>query len=289
MVGCMFKKRKKLKIGLALGGGGARGFTHLGVLKAFEEYGIKFDAVAGTSVGSLVGAFYCAGYSYEQIYNIAKKLEVKDIRTNKVFFMPSKTDGLEKLIVDELGNIEIEELKIPYCAIAVDLKSTDEIHIKKGNLAKAVAGSCCVPGVFQPVEHEDMLLCDGGLKNTLPANVLKMMGCDYVVSVDINKSRGYGTDSVKVVDVLACSIRILMKSNVIKGYLYSDVVLRPNTKQFKSTKKDGFEEMIEEGYREAVDKIDEIIDLFDNKKMSKRKRKKLIEENYKFSDEWFDD
>lgn len=289
MVGCMFKKRKKLKIGLALGGGGARGFTHLGVLKAFEEYGIKFDAVAGTSVGSLVGAFYCAGYSYEQIYNIAKKLEVKDIKTNKVFFMPSKTDGLEKLIVDELGNIEIEELKIPYCAIAVDLKSTDEIHIKKGNLAKAVAGSCCVPGVFQPVEHEDMLLCDGGLKNTLPANVLKMMGCDYVVSVDINKSRGYGTDSAKVVDVLACSIRILMKSNVIKGYLYSDVVLRPNTKQFKSTKKDGFEEMIEEGYREAVDKIDEIIDLFDNKKMSKRKRKKLIEENYKFSDEWFDD
>ena len=285
----MFKKKKKVKIGLALGGGGARGFTHIGAIKAFEEYGIKFDAVAGTSVGSLVGAFYCAGYSYDKLYQIAKELDVKDIRTNKVFFMPSKTDGLEKLICEELGDINIEDLKLPFCAVAVDLKTTDEIHLSKGNLAKAVAGSCCVPGIFQPVEFEDMLLCDGGLKNTLPANVLKLMGCDYVVSVDINKSRGYGTDSSKVVDVLACSIRILMKSNVIKGYLYSDVILKPNTKQFKSTKKDGFEQMIEEGYRETVDKIKEVIDLFDNKKISKRKRKKLIEENYKFSDDWFEE
>lgn len=283
----IFAKKNKVKVGLALGGGGARGFTHLGALKAFEEYGIKFDAVAGTSVGSLVGALYCAGYTYEQMYRIAKELEVKDIRTSKVFFMPSKTDGLESIIIEELGDINIEDLKIPFCAVAVDLKSTEEIHLEKGNLAKAVAGSCCVPGVFQPVEFEDKLLCDGGLKNTVPANVLKLMGCDYVVSIDINKSRGYGTDSAKLVDVLSCSIRILMKSNAIKGYLYSDVILKPNTKQFKSTKKDGFEDMIDEGYREAVDKIGDILKLFDNKRLSKRVRKKFVEEDRRLSDEWF--
>lgn len=285
-MGIFSLKKQKVKIGLALGGGGARGFTHLGALKAFEEYGIKFDAVAGTSVGSLVGALYCAGYTFEQMYRIAKEVEVKDIRTSKVFFMPSKTDGLEKIIIDELGDINIEDLKIPFCAVAVDLKTTDEVHLQKGNLAKAVAGSCCVPGVFQPVEFEDKLLCDGGLKNTVPANVLKLMGCDYVVSIDINKSRGYGTDSTKLVDVLACSIRILMKSNVIKGYLYSDVILKPNTKQFKSTRKDGFEDMIDEGYREAVDKIGQIIKLYDNKRISKRIRKRFVEENRKLSDEW---
>lgn len=283
----IFAKKNKVKVGLALGGGGARGFTHLGALKAFEEYGIKFDAVAGTSVGSLVGALYCAGYTYEQMYRIAKELEVKDIRTSKVFFMPSKTDGLESIIIEELGDINIEDLKIPFCAVAVDLKSTEEIHLEKGNLAKAVAGSCCVPGVFQPVEFEDKLLCDGGLKNTVPANVLKLMGCDYVVSIDINKSRGYGTDSAKLVDVLSCSIRILMKNNAIKGYLYSDVILKPNTKQFKSTKKDGFEDMIDEGYREAVDKIGDILKLFDNKRLSKRVRKKFVEEDRRLSDEWF--
>lgn len=108
------------------------------------------------------------------------------------------------------------------------------------------------------------------------------MGCDYVVSVDINKSRAYGTESTKVVDVLACSIRILMKSNVVKGYLYSDVLLKPETKKFKSTKKEGYEEMIEEGYRCAIDQMNEIISLFNNKKISKRKRKKFIEENSKF-------
>ncbi len=279
----MFKReKKKVKIGLALGGGGARGFTHIGVLKAFEEYGIKFDAIAGTSVGSLIGAFYAAGYSYEQMYRIARETEMKDIKTNKIFFMPSKTDGIEKLIVDELGDINIEDLKVPFVAVAVDLKTTEEIHLNKGNLAKAVAGSCCVPGIFQPVVLDNMILCDGGLRNTVPANVLKLMGCDYVVSVDINKSRAYGTESTKVVDVLACSIRILMKSNVVKGYLYSDVLLKPETKKFKSTKKEGYEEMIEEGYRCAIDQMNEIISLFDNKKISKRKRKKFIEENSKF-------
>lgn len=280
----MFGKKgnKKVKVGLALGGGGARGFTHIGAIKAFEEYGVKFDAVAGTSVGSLMGAFYANGFSYEQMYEIAKKTEMKDIKTNKLFFMPSKTDGIENLLINEMGDINIEDLKIPFTAVAVDLKTTEEVHISKGNLAKAVAGSCCVPGIFQPVEFENMNLCDGGLRNTLPSNVLKVMGCDYVVAIDINKSRGYGTDSTKIVDVLSCTLRILMKSNVTKGYLYADVLLKPETKKFKSTKKDGFEEMIEEGYREAIDKMPEILKLFENKKMSKKKRKIFLQENNKF-------
>lgn len=279
----MFKRNKtKVKVGLALGGGGARGFTHIGVLKAFEEYGIKFDAVAGTSVGSLIGAFYASGYNYNQMYRIAREVEMRDIKTNPIIFMPSKTDGLQKLIIDELGDINIEDLKIPFTAVAVDLKTTEEIHLNKGSVAKAVAGSCCVPGIFHPVEYDNMILCDGGLQNTIPANVLKLMGCDYVVSVDINKSRAYGTESTKVVDVLACSIRILMKSNAVKGYLYSDVLLKPETKKFKSTKKDGFEEMIEEGYRCAIDHISEVLGLFDNKKLSRRKRNKFIMENSRF-------
>ncbi len=273
---------KKVKIGLALGGGGARGFAHLGVIKAFEEYGLKFDFIAGTSIGSIIGAYYAAGYDYERMYQIAKEIDVRDLRTNRIFFMPSKTDGLEKLITETLGNINIEDLKIPYAAVAVDLKSTEEIYFSKGNLAKAVAGSCCVPGFFHPVEYDDYLLADGGLRNTLPSNVCKLMGCDYVVAVDINKSRGYGTESSKVLDVLACTIRILMKSNVVKGYLFADVVLRPETKKFKATKKTGFEEMIEEGYKEAIENMDKILKLYSNKPMSKRKKRKFLEDNEKF-------
>lgn len=275
-------KPKKIKVGLALGGGGARGFTHIGVIKAFEEHGIKFDAIAGTSVGSLVGAFYAAGYTYQELYKIAQSTELKDIKSSKMIFVPSKTEGIERVITENLGDINIEDLAIPFTAVAVDLKTTEEVHLKKGNLAKAVAGSCAVPGIFHPVEHEGMHLVDGGLRNNLPSNVLKMLDCDYVVAVDINKSRGYGTDSTKVMDVLACAIRILTKSNTTKGYLYADVVVKPETKRFKATSKEGFEEMIEEGYKEAISQIEAIKDLFKGKKLSKRKRNKIITENKKF-------
>lgn len=270
-----FFVKKKVKIGLALGGGGARGFAHLGALKAFEEYGLQFDYVCGTSVGSLIGAFYCAGYSYDEMFKVAKNINIKDIKKGKIMFIPSKTDGIEKVISDNLGDINIEDLKIPFSAIAVDIKSTDEICLTRGNLAKAIAGSCSVPGFFQPVAYGDMLLCDGGLKNTLPADIPKFFDCDYVVGVDVNKSRLYGTNSSKVLDVITCSLRILMQSNVVKGYIYSDVLIKPETQRFKSTKTEGFLDMIEEGYREAINNMPAIIQLFNNKSIRKRKKNKL--------------
>ena len=277
MFDLMKLKKKKLKIGLALGGGGARGFSHVGAIKAFEEYGLDFDYVCGTSAGSLVGAFYSAGYSFQQIYDIAKTIKTNDIRTSKVIFVPSKTEGIENVIKTHLGDINIEDLKKPFSAVAVDMKTTKEIVITKGNLAKAIAGSCCVPAVFQPVEFEGMLLCDGGLQNTLPADIPKLMGCDYVVGIDVNKSRTYGTDSSKLIDIISCTIRILMKSNVVKGYENSDVLLKPETKRFKSTSTEGYLDMIEEGYREAIDKMPEILKLFQGK--APRKKIKLETDN----------
>lgn len=277
-MGINFLKKNKCKIGLALGGGGARGFAHLGAIKAFEEYGIKFDFVCGTSAGSLVGAFYSAGYTFEQLFNMARNLDAKEIRKSKFGIMPSKTDGLENIIIEELGDINIENLPTPFSAIAVDIKSTDEVCITKGNLAKAVSGSCAVPGIFQPVLFDDRILCDGGLRNTLPADIPLLFDCDYVVGIDVNKSRLYGTESTKVIDVLACSIRILMESNVFKGYEYSDVLLKPETKRFKATKTEGYLDMIEEGYREAINKMPEIIKLFNQKPIRKHKKKMLKKE-----------
>ncbi len=257
---------RKVKIGIAFGGGGARGFTHIGAIKAFDEFGLKFDYIAGTSAGSVIGAAYAAGKSWQEIYETAKKLKAKDIRTNHIPLMPSKTDGIEKMMTDFFGDINIEDLKTPFSAVAVDIKSTKQVCISHGNLAKAVAGSCCVPGVFVPVEFGGMLLCDGGLQNTIPADIPRHFGCDYVVCVDCNKSRTYGTESSKLFDVLSCSIRILMKSNAVKGYVNSDVVIAPETKQFRATKTDGLDEMVEEGYRATIDLMPEIMQLFNRKK-----------------------
>ena len=262
---------QRVKIGIAFGGGGARGFTHLGAIKAFEEFGIKFDFVAGTSAGSLVGAFYACGYTYKQMYDIVKTIKEKDIRKNLIPFTPSKLDGLSEIIINNLGDINIEDTKIPFAAVAVDIKSTKEVCLAKGNLTKAVLGSCAVPGVFQPIIYDDMILCDGGLQNTIPADMPRYFGCDYVISVDVNKSRTYGTESTKMLDVLSCSIRILMKSNAVRGYVNSDLVIAPETKRFKSTKTDGMEEMIEEGYKATIDAMPKIMEIFRKKKKHKIK------------------
>ena len=123
-----------------------------------------------------------------------------------------------------------------------------------------------------PVEFNDMLLCDGGLQNTIPSDIPRYFGCDFVVCVDCNKSRTYGTDSTKLIDVLSCSIRILMKSNAAKGYINADVVIAPETKRFKSTSMDGFEDMVEEGYKATVDIMPEIIKLFRKRRTFSRKK-----------------
>lgn len=273
--------KKKYKIGLAFGGGGARGFSHVGAIKAFEEFGLKFDYISGTSVGSIFGAAYANGMGYEELYKICKGVKTSDIRTNNFLQFTSKTDGIEKIMIENFGDINIEDLKTPFSAVAVNIKTTNQVCISHGNLAKAVAGSCCVPGFFQPVVFGDKILCDGGLQNTIPANIPRHFGCDFVIAVDCNSTRTYGTESTKLLDVLGCSIRVLMKSNAVKGYVESDLVVGVDNKRFKSTKLNGMEEMIDFGYKATIDAMPQIIKIFQGK-MKKKKIKYKNDEEIEF-------
>lgn len=279
----IFKRHKKTKIGIAFGGGGARGFTHLGVIKALEEYNIKasdFSMISGTSVGSIVGAFYASGATYKEMFNIAKNIDLSEIRTSKIPFMPSKTDGIQDVIKRNLGDINIEDLPIPFSCISTDLKSTKEIVFRNGNLAKAIAGSCCVPGIFVPVVYGKYNLADGGLRNNIPTNVPKKFGCDYVIGIDVNKYRTYGTDSIKLTDVLSATIRILMQSSSLRGYLTADVMVGPETKKFSSSKAkdDDMMNMIEEGYKETIDKMPQILQLMSKKPLKKKVKQQYLDE-----------
>lgn len=270
--GIVLDKNKKVKIGLTFGGGGARGYAHLGAIKAFEEYGLEFDFISGTSAGSLIGAFYSNGWTFQQMYDMATKFKEKEIRRSKIPFMPSTTDGIEEIIKNGLGDIDISESKIPFAAVATDILTTKECVITKGNLAKAVAGSCAVPAIFQPVKFEDKLLLDGGLQNTLPSDIPKIFGCDYVVAVDVHSARNNGAKTTKYLDVLSATMRVLMSKSAILGYKYAEVVLMPETKRFKSTRLEGLDEMIEEGYKEAIDKMPEILELFNRKPRGRKER-----------------
>lgn len=272
-------KNRKVKIGLALGGGATRGIAHIGVIKAFEENNIHFDFVAGTSAGSLIGAIYCSGKTAEEMIEIAKGVRVKDIRKSK-FFMPSKTQGLQEFMRESIGDINISDLKIPYAAVAVDLQSGSELVFTKGNVAEIVAGSCAVPGVFVPVEYEGYHLVDGGLQNNIPSDVPRYFGCDYVVAVDVNATRGEGTESLKLVDVLLATVRIMTKSNVVKGYMNADLVIKPSLKKYKSTKMDEVDAMCAEGYMAGIDAVEKILNLVSKKpKKFHRKKYQVITEN----------
>lgn len=263
------KLKKYRKIGLALGGGGARGFALIGAIRAFEEENIKFDYISGTSIGSIVGAMVSYGLTSAQMQEIATKIRVKDIRTSKIPFMPSSTEALENILINTVGDINIEDLKTPFCAVAVDMVSGNEVDITTGRLCKALAGSCAVPTVFSAVEFEDKVLFDGGLQNTIPADVLRKLGCDAVVSIDINSTRGNGTNSKKYIDLLMASIGVMMKSNAIKGYLNSDIMIKPDLQRFSASKTDGMLEMIEEGYKATKAMMPQIKELFRRKKLKK--------------------
>lgn len=275
LIGNDFNKKYKTnpnkKIGIAFGGGGAKAFAHIGAIKAFEEFGIKFDYVSGTSAGSIVGALYAAGLGYEKIYDIAKTIKMSDLRNSKLFFRPSRTDAIEKVIEDNIQYENIEDLPIPFAACAVDLKTTKEVALTDGSLKKAVAASCALPGIFHPVQHKNMNLADGGIHNTIPASIPKKKGgCDYVVGIDVNSTRGRGTESSRLSDVLFCVLGILLKNSASAGYEESDIMVRIDTKEHKMLKIKNFEDLVEAGYKATMDNIDQIMELFAGRELKNK-------------------
>ena len=248
-----------LKLGLALSGGGTLGIAYIGVFKAFNEAGIKFDYVAGTSVGALMAAIYSAGINLEHVAQRARMLKPKDILTNRIPLLPSRPDRLIEQTRQVLEGKNFADLKVPFTAVAVDIKSGEEVHFKNGDLPRVIAASCAVPGVFHPVEIDNYRLYDGGLRNNIPADVVREMGADIVVTVDANPNRGYGTESEHYIELMKAALRILMKANSLGGYIQSDYVIKLDLSKFSSVKADGADEMIQIGYETTKAQMPEIL------------------------------
>lgn len=249
--------KRKYKAGLALSGGGTRGFAHIGVFKALEELGAHFDYVAGTSVGSIMGAMYASCISWQQIRDEAAKLTKRDI-INKLMVIGSDSRNIKRIAERLLGEKTFDDLALPFSAVAVDIQSGDEVVISSGSVADAVAASSSVPVLFTPYKIGGQELVDGGLLNNMPADVCRKMGADVVVSVDLNSARGKGTTSRSIPGIVIASWNITTKGTMYKGYLASDLIITPNLSQYKNYKLDGLDEMIEEGYRATMEKAEEI-------------------------------
>ncbi len=252
---------RKTKLGLALGGGGCRGIGHIGAIKAFEELGIKFDYVAGTSAGSIVGSLYALGKTADEMIEIAKTLRKKDITGGSIpFIKPAKSEKLEETLNKIYGDIMVfSELKVPLTVVCTDLRTGKEADFDYGNVAKVVSGSCSVPGVFTPVVHEGMHLVDGGLRNNVPVDVVKKMGANVVFAIDVNHLRGTGTQSLSTVSVLSSTIGIMMQSKIDKTLEMADLIFEPSLETFSPLKLDGIDEMIQIGYDTVMANKDKII------------------------------
>lgn len=254
-----FKKTaNKYKMGLALSGGGARGFAHIGVMRAFAEHGLHFDYVAGTSVGSIMGAAYCAGYSWEEMREFSLTVKDRDLITARLLKINNSSGNIEKIAQRLLNGLTFEQMQIPFACVAVDLISGNEVVLNSGDVAKAVSASCAVPAIFTPVEIGNMRLVDGGVLNNIPADVVRRMGADKVISVDLNHTRGEGTERNKFWSRMSATWRILMKATAYKGQINSDIIIEPELRIFSNSTIKQIDEMIDEGYRATINKLNEI-------------------------------
>jgi NTE family protein len=208
------------KIGLVLGGGGAKGAAEVGVLKVLEEVGVKHDYIVGTSIGSIVGGLYAAGYTATELETMFKTQEWLSLLTDRdadlsnepyttkngityIFGFPIidsknsrgvgmiKGERIEHVLdsmLKEKGVKLIERLKIPFCCVAADIHNAEEVVLSKGSVASAMRASMAIPGIFKPVKKGDCLLVDGGMLNNLPVDVCKSMGADIIIAVDLQQN-----------------------------------------------------------------------------------------------------
>ena len=221
----------KPRVALVLGGGAARGFAHIGVIRALEQEKVPVDLIVGTSVGSLIGAIYAADRNSFELEWTAFKLEKDDIFDYGILnalngMGAAKGEKLEAFIRSKVPIANIEDLKIPYAAVATDLNRGTKVILDKGSVAKAVRASSAIPGVFQPVTHQEKVLVDGGVIDNIPVSVAREKGADLVIAVDIGE-QVINFNIVDIIDVMLQSITIMGAENAKVKKKDADVVIAP--------------------------------------------------------------
>lgn len=276
------------KIGLVLSGGAARGLAHIGVLKALEEQGIKIDAIAGTSMGAVVGGLYASGYKVDELEKLALSIDWQaalsdappreDVpfrrkQDDRDFLVKQKLsfrdDGslglplgviqgqnlallLESLLAHTSDTRDFDKLPIPFRAVATDIANGEKVVFRKGHLPQVIRASMSIPAVFAPVELDGRLLVDGGMTDNIPLDVARQMGVDVAIVVDIGTPLRNRKQLTTVVDVLNQSITLMTRSNSeeqLAALKSTDVLIQPALAAYGVTDFGKTQEMIDAGYR----------------------------------------
>lgn len=250
------------KIGLALSGGGARGFAHVGAIRAFEAHGIRFDFIAGTSAGSLAGAALASGMTAAEIESMARSVGwLNTMRPSFSLGGMLSTAPMARMLRRALPVHRFEDLAIPFAAITYDVVKGEEYIVKdRGDLISAIRASCAVPGVFMPIKLDGRILVDGGVTSVLPVDAVRSMGADVVIAVDL-LSCGNTYSSVPRtglgIMIRSAMTQIRMGSSDQRGR--SDIIIEPAIAHIRPDQIKRGEELIELGEKAVLDRIDEIM------------------------------
>ena len=262
------------KVGLALSGGAARGLAHVGVVSVLHKEGIPIDMIAGTSAGAIIGAVYALDRDIERMRRHAldpswkKRAPMIDPSFPKTGFIKGKK--IEKLLESILGgNINFEDLQIPFACVATDIQTGEEIIINSGSVSEAIRASISLPGIFTLIKHEGRYLVDGGLTTPVPVEVVRQMGADFIIAVNVNPdvSGRIGKSDIQprkaqkppnIFQVLIQSVYITTYSLARNSLENADIVIEPDTADISAGEFRRTPELITLGEQAASQSIPEI-------------------------------
>ncbi len=250
-------------VGLALGGGFARGFAHLGVLQVLEQNHIPISHIAGTSVGSILGAAYASGAPLTRIIETCRTLRFRDIARWRVSRLGlASNQRLENLIGRVFESRQFEDLRIPLAVVATDLTSGEPVVFTQGNLVDAIRASCAFPGLFEPVEIGTRCLADGGLVAPVPTRAARELGAAAVIGVSVGIQDGHCGAPTNIFQVVSRAVNAAQKHQLEVWERHADLVLRPDVQSLAWDDFHRAEEAIEAGAaaaRRALPRIEKLL------------------------------
>jgi NTE family protein len=249
---------KTVKVALALGAGVSKGFAHIGVLKILEANGIPVQMIVGTSVGSFVGSLYAYGYDSYQLQKLAftvEKSDIADLTSPDNGFI--KGEKLEEYVNRAVRNTALENLRVPFFAVATDIQSGREIVFGKGNTGKAVRASCSIPGIFRPVRIGERFYVDGGVVSPVPVDAARRLGADVVIAVDISADASEEIPE-STMETLLQSVGIMYAKLASLQLSRADVVIKPKVGYIGSSDFSKRHEAILEGEKAAQEALPRI-------------------------------
>lgn len=256
-----------MKLGIVLGGGGARGFAHIGVIKALEELRVPINFISGTSIGAIIGGAYAAGAFDKALSWVAMPNWRKLPRLFIDFHLSKKAlirgDRIEKFFREMLPVESFEEVNIPLAVVGTDLMCGKEVVMKTGDLHSAIRASMSVPGVFNPVQRDGHVLIDGGLVNPLPINVCSDLGADKIIAVDLNSKDGIDDDvdymALNIFSVVDETFRVVMNIAGSRTEVSdADIILRPPLSEVSFFDFHKAKRIVKIGYEYTMDKQGEL-------------------------------